>query len=85
MTSQQLKRANEIEEEIKELLYYKGSIVKYKIDESDILTLTNKKYNFSIHIKLSFLPFFNISQFLENYMSIIDKKIEKLEQEFDNL
>ena len=85
MTSQQLKRANEIEEEIKDLLYHKGNIVKYKVDEGNILALTNKKHNFSIPIRLSYLPTFNMSQFLEDYISKIDRRIEQLEEEFNNL
>ena len=85
MTSQQLKRANEIEEEIKELLYHKGNIVRYKLEKDNILTLTNKKYNFSIPIRLSYIPSFNIFQFLEDYISKIDKRIEQLEEEFNNL
>lgn len=85
MTSQQLKRANEIEEEIKELLYHKGNIVRYKLEKDNILTLTNKKYNFSIPIRLSYIPSFNIFQFLEDYISKIDRRIEQLEEEFNNL
>ena len=85
MTSQQLKRANEIAEEIKDLLDHKGNIVKHKLDEGNILALTTKKYNPSIPIKLSYLSTFNMSQFLEDYLSTIDKRIEKLEEEFNNL
>ena len=85
MTSQQLKRANEIEEEIKEVLHHKGSIVRYKLEKAKIISLTNITHNFSIPIRLSYIPSFDIAQFLEDYLSTIDKRIEKLEEEFVNL
>lgn len=85
MTSQQLKRANEIEEEIKELLHHKGSIVRYKLEKANTLVLTNKTYNFSISIRLPYIPSFDIAQFLEDYISKIGKRIEQLEEEFANL